>query len=174
MRIGLIQKKHRVFVGLLGAKNMIQKTIKSNLTKLYQRDYQEWLDETTKLLRDRSFDFLDLENLIEEIEDMGKSQKDAVESNLIILLMHLLKYKYQPEKRIDSNSWRYSIVEHRRRLLRAFKKSPSLRRYFDEVFDECYHDARQDTKTETQLPLNTFPELCPFSKEEILNPNFLP
>ena len=153
---------------------MIQKTVKPTLNKLYQEDYQEWLDETVKLLRNRSFDSLDMENLIEEIEDMGKRQKDAVESNLIILLLHLLKYKYQPEKRIDSNSWRYSIVEHRRRLLRAFKKNPSLRRYFEEIFAECYQDARQDAKTETQLPLNTFPELCPFSKEEILNPDFLP
>jgi hypothetical protein len=144
------------------------------LNILYKQDYQEWLEETVNLLRNRSFDLLDLENLIDEIEDMGKNQKDALESNLIILLMHLLKYQYQPQKRIDSNSWRHTIVEHRRRLLRSLKKNPSLRCYFDEVFDECYQDARQDAKTETQLPLNTFPKVCPFSKEEILNPDFLP
>ena len=159
---------------ILEVESMIQKNVKPTLSQLYQEDYQQWLDATLKLLCHRSFDSLDLENLIEEVEDMGKSQKNAIENNLIILLMHLLKYKYQPEKRIDSNSWRYSVVEHRRRLLRAFKKSPSLRRYFDQVFDECYQDARQDAKTETQLPLNTFPQLCPFSKEEILNPDFLP
>ncbi|MEA5533904.1 DUF29 domain-containing protein [Crocosphaera sp. XPORK-15E] len=150
------------------------KSVTSSLQLLYEKDYQIWLEETVKLLSDRSFDRLDLDNLIEEIKDMGKSQKEAVESNLTILLMHLLKYQYQPEKRQDSNSWRSSIVEHRRRLLRTFKRNPSLKRYFDEVFDECYQDARQDAKTETQLPLNIFPKTCPFTKEDILNPDFLP
>ncbi|MEA5470803.1 DUF29 domain-containing protein [Spirulina sp. 06S082] len=146
----------------------------SQLNQLYQQDYQEWIKGTIAVLRDRSFSLLDLDNLIEEIEDIGKSQKDSLESNLTILLMYLLKYRFQPEKRIDSQSWRYSIVEHRRRLLRAFKKSPSLRRYFEEIFAECYQDARQDTKTETQLPLDIFPEICPFSQAEILDPDFLP
>ncbi|MDY6781878.1 MAG: DUF29 domain-containing protein [Cyanobacteriota bacterium] len=148
--------------------------VKSSLNELYEKDFQMWIEETVKRLRDRSFDLIDLENLIEEVEDMGKSQKDAIESNLTVLLLHLLKYRYQPQKRIDSKSWLYSIVEHRRRLLRSFKKNPSLKRYFYDVFEECYQDARQDAKTETQLPLKTFPETCPFLTEEVIDPDFLP
>ncbi len=153
---------------------MKTKSVTASLKMLYEQDYQVWLEETVQLLQNRSLDLLDLDNLIEEIKDMGRSQKDALESNLTILLMHLLKYQYQPGKRQDSNSWRYTIVEHRRRLLRLLKKNPSLRRYFEEVFEDCYQDARQDTKTETQLPLATFPEACPFSQEDILNPDYLP
>lgn len=147
---------------------------KASLSTLYQQDYQLWLEKTANLLRGQSFDLLDLENLIDEIEDMRKSQKEALESNLTILLMHLLKYQYQPQKRIDSQSWRYTIVEHRRRLIRSLNKNPSLKNYWEVIFEECYQDARQDAKTETQLPLNTFPEVCPFSQAEILDPDFLP
>jgi hypothetical protein len=75
---------------------------------------------------------VDLANLIEEIESVGRSEKSALVSNLQIVLMHLLKYKYQPEKR--SNSWLFTIFEHRDRLLEAFEVSPSLKPYFREVF----------------------------------------
>jgi len=144
----------------------------SLLTSLYDLDYQQWLETTVTYLSDRNFEQIDLEYLVAELESMGKSEKSALESNLVILLMHLLKYKYQPQK--QSDSWRNSIVEHRRRILRSFKHSPSLKRYFDQVFDECYIDARQDAKTETQLPLVIFPEICDFSEEEVLDPDFLP
>ena len=142
------------------------------LNSLYELDYQQWLETTVGHLSDRNFDQVDLEYLVVELESMGKSEKASLESNLAILLMHLLKYKYQPQKRSDS--WRSSIVEHRRRILRAFKHSPSLRMHFTEVLTECYQDARQDAKTETQLAITTFPEICPFALEEILDPNFLP
>ncbi|AFY73752.1 protein of unknown function DUF29 [Synechococcus sp. PCC 7502] len=142
------------------------------LTSLYNLDYQQWLETTIINLSDRNFGQINLEDLVAELESMGKSEKSALESNLVILLMHLLKYKYQPQK--QSDSWRRSIVEHRRRILISFKHSPSLKKYFEQVFDECYIDARQDAKTETQLPLVTFPEVCDFSKEQVLDPDFLP
>jgi hypothetical protein len=142
------------------------------LSSLYELDYQQWLETTVTYLSDRNFEQIDLEYLVAELESMGKSEKSALDSNLVILLMHLLKYKYQPQK--QSDSWRNSIVEHRRRILRSFKHSPSLKRYFEQVFDECYQDARQDAKTETQLPLITFPEICDFTQAEVLDPDFLP
>jgi hypothetical protein len=142
------------------------------LSSLYELDYQQWLETTVTYLSDRNFEQIDLEYLVAELESMGKSEKSALESNLVILLMHLLKYRYQPQK--QSDSWRNSIVEHRRRILRSFKHSPSLKRYFEQVFDECYQDARQDAKTETQLPLITFPEICDFAQAEVLDPDFLP
>ncbi len=141
-------------------------------TKLYDKDYCLWLEETVQLLREGRLSELDVTNLIEEIEDMGISQKNALESNLIVVLMHLLKWKYQPTK--QSGSWRRSIREHRRRILKAFRNSPSLKRYFEEIFDESYQEARKQAADETELSLNTFPEICPFKFEQVLNMDYLP
>ncbi|MGK7877840.1 MAG: DUF29 domain-containing protein [Xenococcaceae cyanobacterium] len=144
-------------------------TINQNL---YDQDFYLWLETTAKLLRERQLDQVDYENLIEEIESMGRSEKRALESNLIVLLMHLLKYKYQPE--LCSNSWKLTIKEHRRRLNKAFKDSPSLKSYFAKVFDECYQEARSDASLETYLQIDTFPPESPFIPEEVLNPDYLP
>jgi phage pi2 protein 07 len=143
----------------------------SNKT-LYEQDYYLWVEATAKLLRYRCFEQLDIENLIEEIESMGRSEKNALESNLRILLMHLLKWKYQPEKR--SNSWSFSITEHSLRINKSFKNSPSLIRYFQEVFEECYLDARKLAARETGLQIELFPIRCPFRQEDVLNPDYLP
>lgn len=147
------------------------KTDTVNLT-LYEKDYYLWLENTVQLLKDGQLSALDTNHLIEEIEDMGISQKNALESNLIVLLMHLLKWKYQPQK--QTGSWRSSIREHRRRILKTFRNSPSLKRYFEETFDEAYQEARLQASDETELPLDTFPSECPFTQEEILNPDYLP
>ncbi len=141
-------------------------------TNLYDKDYYLWLEETIQLLQEGRLTDLDIFNLIEEIKDMGRSEKNALESNLIVLLMHLLKWKYQPEE--QSGSWRGSIREHRRRILKAFKNSPSLKRYFEVVFDESYQEARKQAADETELSLNTFPKNCPFKIEDILDPEYLP
>lgn len=140
--------------------------------KLYEKDYHLWLQETAQLLQNGKLAELDLANLIEEILDMARRDKDALESNLIVLLMHLLKWKYQPENR--SGSWRGSIREHRRRIQKAFRNSPSLRRYFAEIFDESYAEARKQAADETELSLNIFPENCPFEIEQILDAEYLP
>ena len=139
--------------------------------ELYDQDYYLWLTHTIELLRQKNFAEIDLANLIEEMEDMGRSEKKSVTSNLRILLMHLLKYKYQPEKR--SNSWLFTIVEHRKRLKEAFKTSPSLKRYFTEVFQECYQDAIDLASAETGLTREKFPPTCPFTPENTLDPDYL-
>jgi len=141
-------------------------------TSLYDRDYYLWLDHTAQLIKEGKLSEVDTVNLIEEIEDMGRSEQRAVKSNLVILLLHLLKYKYQPSKR--SNSWKASIREHRRRLRDDFKVSPSLKRYFEAIFSEAYQDAREQTSDETGLPLDTFPTDAPFTSIETLNPDYLP
>lgn len=138
----------------------------------YEQDYYLWLQHTLKLLREDKLSELDIPHLIEEIEDMGRSEKRAVESNLVVILMHLLKYQYQPSKR--SNSWKASIREHRRRLRRLLQDSPSLQPYFKEVFQECYQDAREQASDETGLPLETFPIESPFTPEETVNRDYLP
>lgn len=139
---------------------------------LYDRDFMLWIETTSQLLKEQKFTELDLENLIEEIEDMGRNNKGALESNLIVVLLHLLKWKYQPEKR--TNSWKGSIREHRRRLKKAFKVSPSLKSYFAEEFGECYQEAKEQAADETGLDLNIFPVESPFTTEQVLDPEFLP
>ncbi len=144
----------------------------NNLKTLYEQDYCLWLETTVKLLQERHLKDIDFENLIEELEGMSRREKEALFSNLQIVLLHLLKYRYQPSKR--SNSWRSSIREHRKRVKRAFRNSPSLQPYLTKIFAECYQDGRELAADETGLPLETFPEQCPFTTEEVLNTHYLP
>lgn len=144
----------------------------ANPTTLYEQDFYLWLAETVQLLKTGKFEKLDVENLIEEIESMGRSEKKSVESNLEVVLVHLLKYKYQPDKR--STSWRITLLEHRRRLQRDFKISPSLRRYFLETLADCYQGARKLASVETEIVITTFPLECPFTVEQVLDEDFLP
>lgn len=144
----------------------------SATANFYEEDYYLWLQHTLKLLRENKLSELDLLHLIEEIEDMGRSEKRAVESNLVVILMHLLKYQYQPQKR--SSSWKASIREHRRRLRKLLKDSPSLMPYLQEVFHECYQDAREQASDETGLSLEIFPIESPFTPEETMNRDYLP
>lgn len=141
-------------------------------SSLYEEDYHLWLMNTIHQLKQGKLAEVDMVNLIEELEAMVRSEKKAITSNLRILLMHLLKYKYQSEKR--TNSWLFTIREHRKRLRDDFKNSPSLKRYFLDVFEECYQDARELAADETGLTIDTFPVESPFSQEETLNPDYLP
>jgi hypothetical protein len=126
----------------------------STAKKLYDTDFNLWVEETANLLKEGKWEYLDLENLIEEIEAMGRSDKKALKSNLEKLLLHLLKWKYQPSKR--SHSWQYSITEQCLRLLEVFEDSPSLKVYFEEVFDQCYQNACLLAARETGLDKKTF------------------
>ncbi|EAM47679.1 DUF29 domain-containing protein [Crocosphaera watsonii WH 8501] len=141
-------------------------------TNLYDKDYCLWLEETIQVLREGRLTELDISNLIEEIEDMGISQKKAVKSNSRILLMHLLKWKYQPTKR--SKSWKSSIIEHRKRIRDSFEDSPSLKVYFANNFDLCYQDARELAAAETGLSIDEFPIESPFFEQDTLKPDYFP
>ena len=141
-------------------------------TKLYEQDFCLWIETTANLLKERRFSQLDIENLIEEIETMGRSEKNALESNLIVVFLHLLKWQYQPDKR--SRSWKSSIFEHRIRIHKAFKNSPSLKPFFANVFTECYQYGRKRASIETGLSLTAFPTESPFTMDEILDEDFLP
>ena len=138
---------------------------------LYEDDFHLWLTTTAQQLRSRQLDQLDFDNLIEEIESMGASQRRELKNRLIVLLMHLLKYQYQPEKR--SSSWIATILEQRRQLEFLLKDSPSLKPYYLEVFFNCYSQAVVDTSAETRLPVNAFPVQSPFSPEEPLDSSFI-
>ncbi|MFN6561052.1 MAG: DUF29 domain-containing protein [Nostoc sp. ChiSLP01] len=139
---------------------------------LYEQDFYLWIQTTAQLLKQKNFTQLDLENLIEEIETMGRSERRALESNLEVLLMHLLKYQIQTQRR--SPSWQYTILEHRRRIEKALHESPSLKPHFDRVFEESYQAARRLAVIETGLSIATFPEQSPFTPEQVLDADFLP
>jgi hypothetical protein len=139
---------------------------------LYEQDFCLWVEQAMKLLSENRLSELDRENLIEEIESMGRSEKLSLESNLEVVLMHLLKYQYQPEKR--TNSWRYTLFEHRRRLQKAFKTSPSLKRHFVEEFDDCYTAAKKLAAIETGISIGAFPIASPFTTSQVLDEDYLP
>jgi hypothetical protein len=139
---------------------------------LYDADFVAWADETATLLQQRRFEELDLANLAEEIQDLGNRHRDALENNLTVLLIHLLKWHYQPEMR--SGSWRGSIVEHRRRVNKALKQYPSLKPHLLKTFDECYLDAVEQATAETGLKADRFPQDCPYAIEQVLAGSFLP
>jgi Domain of unknown function DUF29 len=142
------------------------------ISGLYERDFYLWLQGTIKSLTEGRYMELDIPNLIEEIEAMGRSERSSLKSNLVIILLHLLKWKYQPTKR--SVSWELSIIEHRRRLRDIFENSPSLKRYFEDCFGECYEDARKQARIETQLAIASFPNSSPFTTSQCLDEDFLP
>ena len=147
-------------------------SITTATTSLYEQDFYLWLQTNIKLLKEGNFAEIDLDNLLEELESMGKNDKNALKSNLRILIMQLLKYKYQDKKL--TNSCNYTIREHRIRLEDTFKTSPSLYRFFEEIFNESYQHARELAADETGLSIQIFPPESPFTREEVLNPDFLP
>jgi hypothetical protein len=145
--------------------------VNKKLNTLYEKDYYQWLRQTATLLKKKDFTELDLENLIEEIESLGKSEKRAIRSNLVVLILHLLKWRYQPEK--QSRSWKSSIREHRRRIEYLLIDSPSLKNYLPEILASCYLAAKKQASDETGLSVIAFPEECPFSVVECLDEDFL-
>jgi len=156
-------------------------TIHVNLSNLYNQDFEQWLAEIANCLRYQDFDRLDIENLIEELNDLGKSSKTALESNLTILLAHLLKLLVQSDAPDTmKNSWYSSIDEHRQRVKKQLAKSPSLKSYWEIALAEAYPDARklaikeaQRAKFGVQVHLDSdYPLQCPFSESQILDNDF--
>jgi hypothetical protein len=106
---------------------------------LYETDYNQWVNKTVQQLRERKFDGVDWDNLIEEIEDMGKSQKRALESFLTRLVEHLLKLSYwESEKERNSNHWKSEIVNFRYQIHKRLKESPSLRPELESIYAEIF------------------------------------
>jgi hypothetical protein len=139
---------------------------------LYERDFNLWVEEQVRLLRAGRLQQLDVVHLIDEIEDLGIHEKKAVQSNLVVVLKHLLKYQYQPRRR--SRSWLSPVTEHRRRLRNDLATSPSLSPYAREFFEQCYEDGRRQALIETGLSPGEIPEAPPYTLEQTLDPDFLP
>jgi hypothetical protein len=139
---------------------------------VYERDFYAWTQEQANLLRDHEFSKLDLDNLIEELESMGRSERRQLTSRLEVLLVHLLKWVFQPERR--TRSWQTTMAEQRRRIQRILRDNPSLRPELDACLRDAYEDARYTAADETSLPLTTFPERCPYPLERVLEADWLP
>ncbi len=138
----------------------------------YATDFNLWTQETAKLLREHRWQDIDLKNLLEEIEDLGKREKRGITSQLIRLLLHLLKWQYQPQRRSDS--WLDSIADARLQIELALKDSPSLKAYPLEQLNGSYKRACRSAAKQTGLPLATFPEECPYLLESVLDEDWFP
>ena len=145
--------------------------------KLYDTNFDLWIEKTIQSLEIGDFKSIDTENLIEELKDLGKSEKNALESNLMILLAHLLKLKVQydaPESM--QKSWYNSVDEHRKRVKRQLKKNPGLKSYFERAIAESYPDGRDLAISEGKRAKfgqdNDYPIECPLTVEEILDDHF--
>jgi hypothetical protein len=146
--------------------------LKAPVPSLYDTDLYAWAQDQAARLRAHTSSGIEWENVAEEIESVGDSQCSEIESRLAVLLMHLLKWQFQPDRR--SNSWRATIHEQRRRINRRIRRSPSLKGYPLEVLDEEYQIARYNAAGETGLPVNTFPVDCPYTISQVLDLGFLP
>jgi hypothetical protein len=133
-------------------------------------DYCAWVEQQAAFLREGRLDAIDLENIAEELSDMGKSERVRVESALKVLIMHMLKWDQQPEKR--TRSWAFTIAEQRKRISRRLQQSPSLRRKVGEMVEDGYDIARNWAAIETHLPDDDFPRECPYTWDDIMNRPF--
>ena len=144
----------------------------TNELPLYERDFYAWANEQAALLRAGRLTEADIANIAEEIESMGRSEKRELVSRLIVLLMHLLKWRYQPGLR--STSWRLTIEIQRRALVRHLADNPSLKSKLPDAIIDAFHDALLEAARETGLAFTTFPADCPWIYDEIVDSQFLP
>jgi len=143
------------------------------LKALYELDFAAWAEETAQLLERHQFDQLDLLNLIEEVWDLSKRERDRLLSSMRLILHHLLKWQYQSELRSDS--WENTISRERINIQSYLEDSPSLKRYLDSQWlDKAYRLARLEAIKETRLGQEVFPAQCPYEIEEVLGLEFLP
>ena len=143
-----------------------------NIQTLYDHDFNLWTQEHILLLKQARFSEIDTTHLIEELEDMAKSNKRELVNRLIILVAHLLKWQYQPAMRC--NSWNSSINEQRIQLDYLLSDMPSLKSYLTEAIEKSYGRAVKLAVNETKLPLATFPATCSYEQKQLLDEDFYP
>ncbi len=140
----------------------------------YDEDFFAWTQHQATLLRDSKWDQIDVINLAEEIESLGKRDRRGLSNRLQVLVMHLLKRRYQPERRRQGQSWASTIRTQRDRIEKLLEDSPSLRREVALFIDQNYHKARLNAVDETGLDASVFPDACPWTAEQVLDEDFWP
>lgn len=152
----------------------------SELSTLYRTDYPAWARRHAELLRAGRYADLDLEHLLEELSDMGKSERRELESRLLILLAHLLKWEYQYQtlserwREFKGDSWRATIVEQRKQLAVLLRQAPGLQSVLAEAIATAYPDAVDLASKETRLSPETFPAQCPYGAVRLLDDDYYP
>jgi len=139
---------------------------------LYEQDLFAWTQQQVNLLTHQRWHELDVENLIDELEGMARRDRREMINRLIILIAHLLKWKFQPDH--QSGSWRGSIQEQRLQPNGLLEDSPSLHQQFIESLEKAYPQAVKLASKETELPTTKFPNECPYELAQLLDEDFLP
>lgn len=139
-------------------------------SNLYETDFYAWTLEQSKLLQVGDFKGLDVVNLVEEIESLGKQQRQELENRLAILLGHFLKWDYQPDLR--SKSWKATIREQRRTIQKLMKQNPSLKPYLEEAIADAYESGLDLVVRETPLDYQDLPKNCTYILEQLFDPDF--
>ena len=142
------------------------------MSRLYDHDFYAWANEQAALLRAGKLAAADIEHIAEEIESMGRSEKRELVNRLVVLLLHLLKWQFQPALR--GNSWRLSVEEQRYRLADHLDDNPSLKTRLDQAIHDAYRLTLIQAEKETGLSRQSFPAACPYSFEQIMDENFWP
>lgn len=138
----------------------------------YQNDFYSWTQQQAALLKSGKFSDIDVENLIEEIESMGRSEKRTLESRLTILIQHLLKWKYQPVRR--SRSWQLTIKAQRMDYFKVLRDNPGLKSSLNQCLIDAYQMAVVKAAKETRLEESVFPAECPWSLQQMTQADFYP
>ncbi|WP_416669291.1 DUF29 domain-containing protein [Egbenema bharatensis] len=136
----------------------------------YHQDFYAWTQEQAQLLKTHQADRLDWKNLAEEIESLGRQERRELRNRLAVLVGHLLKWQYQPDR--QGASWRITIRSQRAEIQKLLQENPSLKSYLPEAVQDSYLEALALAIRETNLEV--FPEPCPYTVEQVLNEPFLP
>lgn len=139
---------------------------------LYESDFHAWTETQAALIRAGRVGELDLPNILEEIESLGRGERRELVNRLTVLITHLLKWQFQPKRR--SRSWLGTIVEQRRRIARHVRENPSLGPFLREAMDLAFEDAVAIAAAETGLDRSLFPASLPFTFDQLVDPDFLP
>ncbi len=132
----------------------------------YETDAYGWAMQTAAALRERRFDAVDWDSVAEEIEGVARSERSALRSNLMQILVHMLKFEYQPG--MSGKSWDVSIREHRQRIQLSLSENPSLKPSLEKTLAQAYQLARTRASDQTGLPLSTFPKQCQWALKEVV------
>jgi len=133
----------------------------------YDRDIYAWSQEQARLVREGNWAQIDRENVAEEIESLGRKEFDKLESALRVILLHMLKWDHQPERRM--RSWELSITELRVEFEQVLGDNPGLKSRLDEALARVYRRARIQAANETGLAEQLFPEACPYPLADVLS-----
>ena len=139
---------------------------------LYDRDFYAWTQEQAALLKSGQWDQLDIPNLVEEIETLGRQERRELVNRLGILVGHLLKWQFQPQQR--SKSWTATIIEQRQEVQELIADNPSLKSYLVEAMNKAYQKSVLLVAKETPLSLDDLPAQCPYTLDQVMDPNFYP